>query len=76
MFKNRWTIRQKDLPIAASLVSWPWTLEQSAIIARNSEWLYLQEDEVIARLKAVVCEVHGRIVSVRPCLKAAVLQDS
>ena len=62
--------------MAASLVNWPWTLEQSAIMARNSGRLCLPEDDVIARLKAVVCEVHGRIVSVLPCLKAAVLHDS
>lgn len=62
--------------MAASLVNWPCTLEQSATMARNSDGLYLEEDEVMARLKAVVCEVHGRMVSVRPCLKADVLHDS
>ncbi len=66
--------KDNDPPIAASLVSCPCTLEHSYIVAASSS------GHDSGRLNSLhvflVATVRGRIVSVRPCLKAAVLADS
>lgn len=63
------------LPMAASLVKFPCILEHS-IINFFSSALLGGCDWDTALANAVVSKVAGRTVSVRPCLKADVLQDS
>lgn len=61
--------------MAASLVRFPCTLEHSMINFFSSEALG-SSDWDTAFANAVVSNVAGRTVSVRPCLNAEVLQDS
>jgi hypothetical protein len=64
------------LPIAASFVRSPCFLEHCSIASLISDTLgrFCVLWNILHAF--VVSIVHGRIVSVRPCLKADVLQDS
>lgn len=68
-------IKGHRIPIAAFLVSSPWTLDVSfnkpSMVSTFASFLSSNASHM-----AAVVAVQGRMVSVRPCLKAAVEQLS